>query len=262
LISLQKYKDNSFLRTQEDKDFILSNIDEPYSIENFINQKDVDELINMWEKIDNKEHKNTGPITSTIKNFNSHALSKIRDKIYFDEDVGNRKTYPNIEIRHAMFFCVDTPHIIHIDDSMDSFPKIYKAFNFPLRFDGGVGVPDLMFFDQLYLDGPSKFFKGDTDKTRGHHESLQFAKFPRSKCVYEYSNVINKSTKPFDSEIKKKYLDHIKDDWLDGLSFNSAHKWIPGNAIIFDSCRLHCGSDFRKLGINNKLGISIFTQHK
>ena len=93
-------------------------------------------------------------------------------------------------------------------------------------------------------------------------KNLQFAKFPRSKCVYEYSNVINKSTKPFDSEIKKKYLDHIKDDWLDGLSFNSAHKWIPGNAIIFDSCRLHCGSDFRKLGINNKLGISIFTQHK
>jgi hypothetical protein len=145
---------------------------------------------------------------------------------------------------------------------MDSFPKIYKAFNFPLRFDGGVGVPDLMFFDQFYLDGPSKFFNGDSHETKGHHEALQFSKFPRSKCVYEYSNVINKSTKPFDSEIKKKYLDHIKDDWLDGLSFNSAHKWIPGNAIIFDSCRLHCGSDFRKLGINNKLGISIFTQHK
>ena len=34
-------------RTQEDKDFILSYVDEPYSIENFIDQKDVNELIDI-----------------------------------------------------------------------------------------------------------------------------------------------------------------------------------------------------------------------
>jgi hypothetical protein len=254
---MKSFKDS---RTQEDKDFILSYVDEPYSIENFIDQKDVNELIDIWENSDNKEHKNTGVITYSITDFSSPVLHKIRDKIYFD-------SYPNIEIWHAMFFYTDEPHMIHIDDSMDSFPKIYKAFNLPLRarlkyqtFNNQ--VPDLMFFDQLYLDGPSKFFKGQSHETKGHHEALQFSKLPRSKCVYEYSNVINKSTKPFDLDIKEKYLDHIRDRWLDELSFNSAHKWIPGNAIIFDSCRLHCGSDFRKLGVTDKLGISIFTQHK
>ena len=120
---MKSFKDS---RTQEDKDFILSYVDEPYSIENFIDQKDVNELIDIWENSDNKEHKNTGPITSSITDFSSPVLHKIRDKIYFD-------SYPNIEIWHAMFFYTDEPHMIHIDDSMDSFPKIYKAFNLPLR---------------------------------------------------------------------------------------------------------------------------------
>jgi len=137
---MKSFKDS---RTQEDKDFILSYVDEPYSIENFIDQKDVNELIDIWENSDNKEHKNTGVITYSITDFSSPVLHKIRDKIYFD-------SYPNIEIWHAMFFYTDEPHMIHIDDSMDSFPKIYKAFNLPLRarlkyqtFNNQ--VPDLMF---------------------------------------------------------------------------------------------------------------------
>ena len=54
---MKSFKDS---RTQEDKDFILSYVDEPYSIENFIDQKDVNELIDIWENSDNKEHKNIG----------------------------------------------------------------------------------------------------------------------------------------------------------------------------------------------------------
>jgi GTP-binding protein LepA len=36
----------------------------------------------------------------------------------------------------------------------------------------------------------------------------------------------------------------------------------PLQALIFDSVRLHCASDFRKLNIQSKLGISIFTKKK
>jgi hypothetical protein len=39
-------------------------------------------------------------------------------------------------------------------------------------------------------------------------------------------------------------------------------KWKPTDALVFDSVRLHCASDFRKLNIQSKLGISIFTKHK
>ena len=242
-------------RSQVDKDFILSHTDEPYSIENCVSKEDIEELIDVWENSDNKEHKNTGPITSKIENFNNPALYRIRDLIYFGDYADD------IEIWYAFFFHVDKPHIIHIDDRIDTLPRIYKAFTIPLRIEGEDEEPYLMFFDQFYLDGPSKFFNGDSHETKGHHESLQFAELPRSMCVYEYSNVIHKTTKLFDKEINKHYLNHISDDWLKGLSYNSAHKWKPGNAIVFDSCRLHCGSDFREIGIKSKLGISIFTQH-
>ncbi len=241
------------MRSQTDKDFILAHTDSPYSIENCMTEQDIEELIDIWEDSDNKEYKNTGPITSKIENFNSPALSKIRDLIYFSDYAGD------IEIWHAFFFCVDKPHIIHIDDRIDTLPLIYKAFTFPLRLDGGVEEPYLMFFDQFYLDGPSKFFNGESDKTKGHHEALQFSKMPRSMCVYEYSNVIGRSTIPFTTEIN---ISHIKESWLEGLSFNSAHKWKPGNAIVFDSCRLHCASDFKSIGVKSKLGISIFTKHR
>ncbi len=240
-------------RSQVDKDFILFHTDKPYSIENCVSKEDIEELIDVWENSDNKEHKNTGPITSKIKNFNNPALSRIRDLIYFGDHAGD------IEIWYAFFFHVDKPHIIHIDDSIDTLPKIFKAFTIPLRIEGGDEEPYLMFFDQFYLDGPSKFFNGDSQETKGHHEDLQFSKLPRSMCVYEYSNVIGTTQKPFETNLP---LDHIKDEWLKGLSYNSAHKWKPGNIIVFDSCRLHCASDFRKVGISSKLGISVFTKHK
>ena len=128
-------------------------------------------------------------IIDVIENLKKN-LSKIRDLIYVSDYAGD------IEIWHAFLFCVDKPHIIHIDDRIDTLPLIYKAFTFPLRLDGGVEEPYLMFFDQFYLDGPSKFFKGESNKTKGHHEALQFSDLPRSMCVYDYSNVIGTTEKP------------------------------------------------------------------
>jgi hypothetical protein len=56
------------------------------------------------------------------------------------------------------------------------------------------------------------------------------------------------------------YLSHLKGKWLEGLSFDRAMPWKPGNVLIFDSVQLHCASDFVKQGITSKLGISIFTK--
>ena len=79
--------------------------------------------------------------------------------------------------------------------------------------------------------------------------------------VFTIIKMYQKSKEDIDNHIKEKYLTHLKDEWLRGLSFNSAHHWKPGNTIVFDSCRLHCASDFRK-NVKNKLGISIFTKLK
>jgi len=229
-------------RTQEDKDFILERLEETYYIENFIDKKDIEELCNMFYNKSNKVHKNTGPITAAIKDYNIDVLKKIENKIY--------KLYPDSEIYHGMFFYVERPHIIHNDDNREKWPKIYKAFNIPLEYEGEE-EPHLCFFDQVYLEGPSKFFKGEQD-VETHYNTI----------VNDYKDVLGKTDEPFDSIMKEKYLTHLKDQWLEGLSFNSAHNWTPGNAIVFDCCRLHCASDFTKIGVKNKLGISIFTKHR
>lgn len=227
-------------RPQEDKDLILKNLEETYYIENFVSKEDIQELCDIFNNSDNKVYKKTGPITSTITDFKIPVMRRITDKIH--------NLYPNCEIYHGMYFYVDYPHIIHNDDNKE-WPLIYKAFNIPLKYEGNE-MPYLCFFDQVYLDGPSKFFNGEKN-VETHYNT----------CVYDYKDVLGKSKEDIDNHIKEKYLTHLKDEWLKGLSFNSAHHWKPGNTIVFDSCRLHCASDFRK-NVKSKLGISIFTKLK
>ena len=69
-------------RSQEDKDFILSNLEETYYIENFISKKDIETLSMEYYGNVNKVYKNTGPITSDIKYYDSPTLKKIIDKSY------------------------------------------------------------------------------------------------------------------------------------------------------------------------------------
>lgn len=109
--------------------------------------------------------------------------------------------------------------------------------------------PYLCFFDQIYLEGPSKFFNGSSNIPT--YYNLQ---------VYEYSKVLNLSSSIIDKGIIQKFFTHLRPKWLEGLSFKSAELWKPGNAIIFDCVRLHCASDFRTQGIKSKLGLSIFTK--
>ena len=253
------------MRSQEDKDFLLSNLSEPRYIENFITQEVIEELIYVWKNSNNKRTKNKeGPICSDIIDFTPSPLSKIRDRIYFDENL-----FPNSKIYHGMFFYTKTPHIIHNDDVVVEVPKgsifqskmplMYKGFNIPIEYEGEQN-PHLLFFDQFYIEGHGKFFNNEKDiiKINNRHGREKYKNVP----IFEYSEVLGTSTEPFDCEIKEKYLSHIKDEWLEGLSFNSIHEWIPGNITIFDCYRLHCASNFRKLNIKSKLGISIFTEHK
>ena len=69
--------------------------------------------------------------------------------------------------------------------------------------------------------------------------------------------IVNEFTPYTVDKVPVYYLTHLEDEWLKGLSFNSAHAWQPGNAIVFDCVRLHCGSNFE----GKKLGLSIFTEY-
>ena len=233
-------------RTQEERDTIVANLGEPYARENFLSQAEIQELIELYKVSQNKVEKNTGPVTSDFcQDMDSIPILKTIKQRIIDE-VGDCDVYT------GFYFHVTRPHIIHNDDDKLG-PVIYKAFTLPLAVEyvsEDVGYPKLCFFDQYYLEGPSKFFNGAT---------VDIPTFYNTQ-VYEYSQVKNKSNKPFDQIVFNKYLTHLKPNWLTGLSFKTAIEWRPGNAIVFDCARLHCASDFLAQGIKSKLGISIFTK--
>jgi hypothetical protein len=239
------------MRSQEQISKIKRTCEDPYSVKNFISQEEIDYLINLYECGDSvvdssklKIEKNTGPITLDIKLF-------LHDKVLSDIVNKLKKIIGNFEITAGLFFKTDYPHIIHNDDTFELPDTVYKAITIPLKAYGDniIDYPDLCFFDQFYFHGPAKFFKDES-----HIDTFY------NKQIYDYSDVDSIVNYPFDKSLYLKHFTHLKYQWLDGLSYHSGLKWLPENALIFDSTRLHCSSDFRKLGIKSKLGISIFTK--
>jgi hypothetical protein len=226
---------------------IKSRISDPFEIKDFLTADEILHLINLFEI--NKQdanspvvYKNTGPITLDIKPYLlDTVVSKVIDNI--------RKSIGSFEITAGFFFNTDYPHIIHNDDTFELPDGVYKAVTIPLRIEGS-GIPKLCFFDQFYFHGPSKFFNGETNVPTYYN-----------KQVYEYSQVDGVvDNMYFDESTRCSYLTHLKPKWLKGLTFWGTLNWKPGNALVFDSTRLHCASDFRQQGIKSKLGISIFTK--
>jgi hypothetical protein len=232
------------MRTVDQIKNIRKNISDPYSVSEFISLDDINHLIAIFKNDTTKIKKNTGPVTVNLSPyFGDPVVEKIITKI--------KKEIGNIEITAAFFFQTAFPHIIHNDDTFELPDNVYKAITLPLSMEGFSGEhPKLCFFDQFYFHGPSKFFQNDTGIPTYYNQ-----------CIYDYKDVDGwVNTTPFDNNIRKTYLQHLKPKWLTGLTFWGTLNWKPGNAIIFDSTRLHCASDFRQVNITEKLGVSIFTK--
>lgn len=229
------------MRTFEQIEKIKQRIKQPFLVKNFLTDAEIQHLINLFKSSKNKIYKNTGPITLDIKK----QLPDPIIKNIFKNLSNHIKEY---EIISAFFFKTDFPHIIHNDDTFDLTDDVYKGITLPLELENFNGVyPKLCFFNQFYFHGPAKFFNGDEDISTYYN-----------KQIYNYEQVDGTVNHSFIDEFN--YFTHLKSQWLEGLSLNSVIDWIPGDAIIFDSVRLHCASDFRKLGIKSKLAISIFTK--
>lgn len=228
------------MRSLENKQYLRSRLEDTISIENFLDNEEIKELIELYNNKNNKIYKNTGPVVSSLEG--DPIFEKLVNRL--KPLIGDFKVYS------AAYFYVTFPHIIHNDDQFE-LPNTFKAITLPLQLnysDDSKELPSLCMFDQYYLDGPAKFFNGSKDIPTYYN-----------KQIYEYSKVENKTDQPFPEDIRLKYLTHLRKTWLEGLSLKSVHQWKPGSAIIFDAVRLHCASDFRRLSISSKLGISIFT---
>ena len=80
-----------------------------------------------------------------------------------------------------------------------------------------------------------------------------------NQFVTDYTNVEGKSSKSINDEMLLE-LNHLQPSWLEGLSVRAYFPWTIGSCIAFDSCNLHCASNFKNHGIKSKIGLSIFTK--
>jgi hypothetical protein len=234
------------MRNQSQIESIKAKISDPYIIDDFLSVNDIDYLIKLFnsqEIAENKVYKNTGPITLDIEPYlEDSVVSKIIDKLI--KEIGP------FEITSGFFFTTNYPHVIHNDDTFKLPDRVYKGITIPLKAYGSDRIPKLCFFDQFYFHGPAKFFYGDKDIPTYYN-----------KQVYDYKEVDGiLDTMLIDESTRVSYLTHLKPKWLTGLTFWGTLDWRPTSALIFDSTRLHCASDFRQQGITYKLGISIFTK--
>lgn len=226
------------MRTLDEVAALKQHLGAPYSIDNFLSTQEVEYLLGLFNA-GQKLTKNTGPVTVDM----DRSDPLVQDLL--------ARLVPHIgpfEVTAAFFFRTDTPHIVHNDDTYELPPTVGKAVTIPLHLEGGVGLPKLVFFEQFYFHGPAKFFGGDADVPTYYNQQ-----------VYEYSQVDGVVDKPF---VGRSLVPHLKDSWLKGLSLHSYLDWKPTSALVFDSVRLHCASDFRRLGVKNKIALSIFTKRQ
>lgn len=218
---------------------IKSKFSKAFSLNNFMLEEEIEMLLHYHFENKQKIKKNTGPITSNIEYF---FISDIIDSL--------KDEFGPFEFRTAHIFQTDTPHILHNDDDFD-LPNLYKAFVIPLQKVSiePCGDPKLLVFDQSYFEGPSKFVFGEEEKD---------FKVYYNKIVTSNEDVQDKDFSGIDSKTRM-LIPHIKDKWLDGLTVESVLDWKIGDVLVFDSAKIHCASDFRKDGILEKIGLSIFT---
>lgn len=234
------------MRSNKANSIVESNLGDVFSKENFLSKDELAFFIDYFKGDQDRIHKNTGPVTSQELRDNYKTIPefiRLFDKI--------KAVIGECDIYTAFYFYVDHPHIVHNDDDKLD-PIVYKGITIPLELEFEtefVDYPYLCFFDQYYLKGPSKFFKGSRGIDSYYNEP-----------VYDYKDVMNKTSKLIDKETYQKYFTHVPSKHLEGLSLKTAELWKPGNAIFFDCVRLHCASNFKTVGVKKKLGMGIFTK--
>lgn len=210
----------------------------PEKLYDFMSQDDMQSLIDYHLNSGTTVYKNTGPSMTNVSKEPAieRALAKIRE------------LYGECTLMNANVFDVDRPHVLH-NDLVDSDPD-GLAILVPLQFFGNNEYPKFYVFDQRFTERPVKLFGNDPEFMPNN----VFINAP----LKEYDNVEGTVSTPFDWTGVTTEFNHLRPQWLEGLSINSVFDWVPGDAIVFDRCNIHCASDFREIGVTRKIGLSIF----
>jgi len=189
-----------------------------------------------------------------IKNFSESYLKKLlpRDDTVLIGDTAFVINYP--------------PHDIHIDCrdfrmSKDRAGIIsYKSMVIPLEVTANE-YPILYTADQYFYGpttrfrhGSKEFDNNDKESQRQQSVGIQFSyNYKEDGMKYVSNNSLTKEW--YDANIDAQHYTPYSN--FQGISIEKENLWKPGNIIIFDSARIHFGSNIAKKGAKFKIGISL-----
>ena len=228
------------MRTDAQKKAITDRYESATVHKNIVNQGFIDYLLNQFHNTEHIE-KNTGPVVmnySPDRNGPQEWFTPVQR--FVDNLIGESLVWG------SNIFRVERPHIIHNDDYHEKVYDIFKTVVIPLEISKPT---NFVVFDQYYLDGPVKCFRGYKSVPETYY----------NKILTDYSDIVGYTDNPFNKQIYNEYLTHVPYDALHGLTVESIVRWQPGDAITFDMGKLHSAVDFISHGIDYKIGYSIFT---
>lgn len=180
------------------------------------------------------------PYRSNIRVFVNRIVKKI-----FDIDLSNDVHFGD------NIFKTSGVYGPHVDNEMYKDKKIWKQILVPLYVDSG--YTKFFTFNELWSKGRASFRYNQAKPeylvnnviTEKYTSNSQFIKINKDTVDIEwYKNNINLPDKlPFEI--------------FTDLSLEKEFNYIPGNVIVFDSRRIHCGHNLNLSGASYKIGMSI-----
>ena len=209
----------------------------PHQIKDFLTEEQITDLIFRHQNNPQTITKNTGPkVTHNLEcETMDIILSKLKEQFNFSG------------ICNTQIFDVKKPHILHNDWGEDDKGR-GLAFLMPLRHNGDRN-PGFVLYDQYYKKGAVKLYGGGPGPKNVYYNTP----------LLSYEDVEYTTENTFDEVLYNKFLTHINLKWVQGLSVYKIFEWLPTSLIVFHRNNIHSATDFTKLGITEKIGLSVFT---
>jgi len=171
----------------------------------------------------------------------------------------------NILIGDTAFIINYPPHDIHVDCRdfrMQEDRKgiiAYKSIVIPLEVTAD--EYPILYTANQYFYGPTTRFRAGSEQQDNNAEVYR-QKSAGIKFSYDYQHDGMKYVSK--TNLTKEWYDANIDATLqvpysnfNGISIEKENIWKPGNIIMFDSARVHFGSNIKKKGAKFKIGLSL-----
>lgn len=171
----------------------------------------------------------------------------------------------SILIGDTAFIINFPPHDIHVDCRDFRMQEerngiiAYKSLVIPLEVTAD--EYPILYTANQYFYGPTTRFRAGSEQQDNNSEvyrqksaGIQFS-YDYQNDGMKYISELQLSREWYDANIDAD--NHVPYSNFKGISIEKENIWKPGNIIMFDSARVHFGSNIKKKGAKFKIGLSL-----